>query len=93
MKSIAGIIALITFIGVVEALLKGFVLSVLWGWFAVPLGVPAIGIAGAIGIALLVGMLSHQAGKDDREIEEIIGASLGGPILVLIIGAIVKLFM
>jgi hypothetical protein len=34
-------------------ILRGFVLSRLWAWFLIPLGLPSIGVAHAIGIALI----------------------------------------
>lgn len=37
---------------------RGYVLSVLWGWFAVPLGAPAVSIPIAIGCAILIGLFT-----------------------------------
>lgn len=53
-------------------LLKGFVLSKLWFWFIVPLGVPAISLWHAWGIAILAAMFSHQASTStyDPKVEE-----------------------
>lgn len=49
-----GIMAAISFI------LNGYVLSVLWGWFIVPtFGAPELGIVPAIGLVLVVGILTH----------------------------------
>ena len=43
------------------SLFQGYVVSVLWGWFIVPVfGVPALSIVPAIGIALVVTYLTHQ---------------------------------
>jgi hypothetical protein len=43
------------------AILRGWALSILWGWFAVPIfGLPALGVAQAIGIAMTVGLMTHQ---------------------------------
>ena len=51
---------------VFSALLSGYALSILWAWFFVPvLGLPKISIAGAIGIALVVGFLTHQDQHQD----------------------------
>lgn len=82
-----------------SAILKGYVLSVLWGWFAVPLfGLPPIGIPAAIGVALIVGMLSHEhqrqpksEGKYDAVVE--LSAVFIRPFVALGIGWIVKRFM
>lgn len=43
------------------AALRGFVLSVMWGWFMVPtFGLPPLGIASAFGVALMVGVLTQD---------------------------------
>jgi hypothetical protein len=38
------------------AIVDGLVLKVLWGWYVEPLGVTAITVAGAIGLALTVNL-------------------------------------
>lgn len=35
----------------------GYVISTMWRWFLVPLGVPSIGVAHALGIAVTIGMM------------------------------------
>lgn len=42
-------------------LFNGYVISVLWRWFAVPLGIPPISAVHGIGIDLLVGLLVFKA--------------------------------
>lgn len=42
-------------------LVNGFTLSVLWGWFVVPLGGPDIGIAEAFGLSLVATLLVGPA--------------------------------
>ena len=51
------------------AALRGFVISRLWEWFAVPLGVVPIGICWAIGLGIIVGMYtpSHRIRKRKNE--------------------------
>lgn len=44
----------------VFALLEGVVLSTMWGWFVVPLGVASIGVAHAIGLSLTVSFVTSQ---------------------------------
>lgn len=44
------------------ALFTGFIVSVLWGWFIVPLGVAQIGFAHAYGISLLGSVLMSTRG-------------------------------
>jgi hypothetical protein len=41
---------------VVTSVFAGFVFVTLWGWFAVPFGLPAIGIFQSLGIMTLFGM-------------------------------------
>lgn len=36
------------------AAVRGFVLQCLWGWFAVPFGLPSISLVHALGLALLI---------------------------------------
>lgn len=63
--SVVGITASV----VLLSIWRGYVLSILWGWFAVPyLGAPPIGVAVAIGISLLVGMLtSNRTGNEPEK--------------------------
>lgn len=62
---IIGVVAIVA----LASIWRGFVLSILWGWFAVPLGLPPIGIAWAIGVATVVGMLagSYSEDKEDKD--------------------------
>lgn len=41
----------------IGTLWSGFCLSCLWRWFLVPLGVPPVGVAHAIGLAALASLL------------------------------------
>lgn len=87
----------------VQAILNGWVLSHLWRWFFVPvLDLPAIGIAQAIGISLVVGYLTHQIPKETTyeanksKTEKFLEAVLMGvirPLFALLIGFIVKIFI
>lgn len=61
---------LLNLIAGVLAIWEGFVVSVLWGWFMVPMfHLPPMRIPYAIGIALLVGMLVHRTRKEGDEPE------------------------
>jgi len=66
----------VTFIGLfVTSLYRGFVLSLCWVWFVVPFGTPAISIAHAMGISLVVGFLTSKSGKKpdtDDEFAEVL---------------------
>lgn len=39
---------------------RGFVIKMLWGWFLVPLGVPAISISVACGLLILVALATQK---------------------------------
>lgn len=85
------------------AVWRGFVLSILWLWFIVPLGAPQIGIAHCIGISGLLSMLiAHLSSRVDAQIDKeqytkafvgsLISATLTPP-LFLLFGYIVHKFM
>lgn len=93
---IAGLIAIL----VVGVLAKGVALSVLWGWFAVPLGLPDIGIAHAIGVSVIFSLLAHHASIKKEEgydlselIAKLLGYTIAWPMIAIGIGYIVKSFM
>lgn len=94
---VVGVIVLI----VASSILNGYVLSVLWGWFVVPtFGAPSLSIAPAIGIALVVGYMTHQihdCQKEDRSFSQKIAEGVAmivlKPMLALFFGWIVHLFM
>lgn len=81
---------------------KGFVLSVLWGWFIVPFfGLPELSITYAIGISLIFGMVSGSykptKTKTEKEALEDLGKTVTYsflmPAFALLVGWIVTLFM
>jgi hypothetical protein len=61
----------------------GFALAVLWLWFMVPLGLPAITYAHAAGLQLLFLMFMASRGIDDKSFE---------PVAAFIKSALVPLF-
>jgi len=69
---------------------KGFVLSKLWGWFIVDkFELPALTIAQAIGLAIVVGMFTYTRSKDDEEWMPYVIAFVG-PLMSLFVGWIVQ---
>lgn len=77
-------------------MLNGWVLSILWGWFFVPtLSLPALGVAQAIGVALVASYLTHQRQKTSGEenVGEALRYEIARPIVALGVGFIVKHFM
>lgn len=91
----AGIVAVV----VIASLMRGWALSVLWGWFLVPLGLPGLNIPTAIGISLVVSFLTHQTHDDDKErtfserMFRLFGAAILTPLLGVFIGWVVKHFL
>lgn len=89
----------------VGILADGIVISLLWSWFLVPtLHLPPIGLVQAMGIGLLVSYmvvdLDSASNKNKRvydSAEEELGAAFGKyvifPVLMLIVGFIIHLFM
>lgn len=54
-------------------LVRSWVIWLMWGWFVVPLGVPAIGVVHALGLSALVGVLTHD-GKDSDDADSALAA-------------------
>jgi hypothetical protein len=91
-----GVLGLLAF----SALWRGYVLTVLWAWFAVPtFGLPALHLAPAIGLSLLVSFLTHQVDMHQQEGEfsdrmlTAASASITVPLFALGIGWVVRQFM
>jgi hypothetical protein len=87
---------------VVGSIMEGWVLSKLWGWFVSPLfGVPSLSIAAAIGFALVISMLTHQSTSSDSNkdkdwtnlVAAVIAKTVFTPLMFLLFGYIVKMFM
>ena len=72
---------------VLGSMLRGWVFSVLWGWFIVPLGGPHIGIAHAIGISMVVSFLTYQH-QDASD-----GKSASDTAITVIVIGVVQAFM
>lgn len=82
----------------------GYVTSVLWSWFAVPLGAPAINLFHAVGLGILVKALANpiKAGKnldgmtEDQKVGYAIKClimAITAPALILFIAWLAKLGM
>ncbi len=96
---LGGIMAIAVII-TISAIINGWVLTKLWHWFAVPIfGLDDLTVVQAIGIALVVGFLTHQkkiTNKKDGNDETdwvVTTINLLSPFIVLLIGYIVHLFM
>lgn len=85
------------------AIVRGWVMTVLWSWFVVPtFHLPELSIPVAIGLSLMIGMFiakrisaekSEQKKSSSELVGEILGVGFGGPLLVLFFGWIITLFM
>lgn len=74
---------------------EGFVLSTFWSWFVVPLGAPALGVAQAAGIALMVSVARAKASETKQHIDaaEWAAHAFGTPTFALAVGWVIQLFM
>lgn len=89
-----GAIGVVAIIIIWAVILRGWVLSIIWGWFAVPIfGLPPLGIAEAIAVALVLAMLTHQHHPGKGDLSEQASYAFLGPPLVLCVGWIVKGFI
>ena len=86
------------------SLVRGLVFVKLWDWFLVPnLGAPTIGVAQALGVALLIGILTdhstNPALKENPEssatmlMAKALMESICYSLMILILGAIYHGFM
>lgn len=94
----AALLSVFAVIGIVSLLvvLNGWALSVLWGWFIVPLfGLPVLSIPYAIGIALIAGMLKGHTKDPDTDDDKaaVLAKIFLFPFIALFIGWIVKGFI
>jgi hypothetical protein len=95
---VLGLLALSIALG---SMWRGYVFSVLWGWFIVPIfHLPALGIASAIGIALVISFLTYQVSTphgDDQGVAEKLSSNLTlsflYPLICLLVGWVVTWFM
>ena len=69
------------------SILNGYVLSVLWVWFVVPIfGLPALSIISAIGVSMVVSYLTyHDAGYKKEKTEADLTRSFAHMVAVMII--------
>ena len=78
-------------------LLRGWVIMRLWAWFIVPFGIQGLTLPHAIGIGLILTFLTaHTLGKRAKTMEEKIeeiATSIIWPLMSLLMGYIVQLFM
>lgn len=101
MGKIVGALSVVSgIVGVLAALTmwRGYVLTVLWAWFVVStFAVPALSIPAAIGLCLTVSMFKNRRKDNSMDEKEPWGQELATealiPLLALVLGWIVKLWM
>lgn len=84
----------------VTVLMKGWTVQCLWAWFAVPLGVPAVGFWLATGVGLLASALAGRAGKrpdpDESPMQAVFWAAMNAvvyPLVLLGLGLVCRAAM
>ncbi len=94
-----GVMISVVLVSVVGAIINGWALSTLWGWFIVPVfDLPILTIIQAIGISLILGYITSKEPKhsDDRKssdrIIESTAHTLATPLFSVGIGWIVLQF-
>jgi len=84
-----------------SAIFSGYVLSVLWGWFILPVfDAPTLTISSAIGLSIVVGFIARDYPEENNKGDspsDILGKAILKaaikPLMVLLVGWIVTLFM
>ena len=95
MAAFLGLLALLGFfLGyiIIVGYFRAFVLTKLWGYFLVPLGLVEIGIWHAWGISLLVTLFTYSSPSNSEEKKNFVSALLNPVLLSLIawgIGALI----
>lgn len=85
----------------VGAILNGFVISVVWGWFIVPIfGLPSLTIAEAVSVVIVARAVVNPVSKSDSKnkgwedwLSDFITYSVVGPFMILGLAWIVSLFI
>jgi hypothetical protein len=76
---------------------EGLAIKTLWAWFvAQQFGLPPIGLAHAIGLALLISLVTHQAPSDiwdDERPGRVLAWEFVSPAVALAVGWIVRQFL
>lgn len=90
-------------ISVIGSIVYGWALSLLWSWFIVPtFGLTPLSIPVAIGLALIVSFMTYQydsasENNKKKKMEEIVVSAivycLARPVIIVLFGFVVKIFM
>jgi len=76
------------------AILQGYILMMLWGWFIVPTGVHALSLGSAIGVSLIINLLtSHFTNvASEKDAFELCGFWTIFQLLILSVGYLIKTY-
>lgn len=77
----------------IAIVLRGIAISIMWTWFVVPLGVPSIGVAHAIGFSAIAAALTRDHPEDKRSTRQVLILAFAKPIALVAIGWIITQFM
>jgi hypothetical protein len=75
-----------------QAFVWGYCVAVLWSWFVVPLGLPAIGKAHALGLAVIVRFVSMDVSKVIKDADEETHEFVARQVAVFIVPGFALLF-
>lgn len=78
---------LILVLYLVQLILEGWVVSILWGWFVAPLGLAEITIAQGAGMSLLLAVCTHQfSNLENKQVPKLLLDAFMRPSLALLAG-------
>ena len=88
-------------VATLAVIMRAWVLTILWGWFIVPMGAGALSIGAAIGISVIVGMFTQHLQQDKAEevktvgglVSHVVSRAFLAPLVSLLIGWIATSFM
>jgi len=86
---------------VFATIVRGVVLTILWRWFMMPFGLPALGIAWAIGVGMtlnyLLGIETKEADNKDKSFGDLLIPAtvkvIMTPAMVLLLGWLIHSYM
>jgi hypothetical protein len=79
---------------VLSSIWRGYVLTILWAWFIVPVfHLPALGIVAAIGFSLMITFLTYHHQREDQADTRSAGEQFGQGMMIALIWPLIYLGM
>lgn len=82
---------------IMSVMWSGYILSILWSWFMVPIfGLPELSVPAAIGVAIVFGYFTRgikMSAESRKDWAETISTAFLTPLVFLFMGWIVKSFL